>query len=134
MHGINGIRKLKGLDNINDAYGIRENSPSEKSATIYKPKKVKKDKKPLAKRSAKQKAVMAELKKLYPIFLQAHPRCEIKGPNCQGEATCVHHSEGRGLMQVKKQSSWIASCGPCNSWVEKDDKKARELGLKKSKF
>ena len=134
MFGIQNIRKLKGLDKINEAYGIREKAPSEEKAASSKANKAKKDKKPLKKRGDKMKAVMAELKKLYPIFLRTHPRCEIQGPDCLGEATCIHHSEGRGLMQIKKQSSWIPSCGPCNNWVEKDDKKARALGLKKSKF
>lgn len=134
MHGINNIRELKGLGNINAAYGVKPKIDPEAKSDTPKPFKKKINNKPIPKRSAKQKAVMAELTKLYPVFLAKHPNCEIQGPDCQIKASCVHHSEGRGLMQIKKQSSWIPSCGPCNVWVEKDDAKARKLGLKKSKF
>lgn len=137
MIGIANIRKLKGLDNINEAYGIKDKpvkDDTKPSQPIPVKKNAKAGKKPIAKRGDKMKAVMKELKKLYPVFLAKHPNCEIQGLNCTSKATCIHHSEGRGKMQITKQSSWIPSCGPCNAWCESDHAAAKLLGFKKSKF
>ncbi len=123
--GINEIRALKGAGNLYPAQ-----KAAVKALIVRAPKPAKKP----AVRSEKQKAVVSELKKLYPIFLRKHPVCEIDGPQCQKKAVCVHHSEGRGVNEVLKQSSWVASCAWCNGWVETADAQARKNGFKKSRL
>lgn len=137
MIGIANIRKLKGLDDINEAYGIKD-KPVKENAKPSQPVPAKKNakagKKPLNKKSSKKKAVDKELKKLAPIFLAKHPNCEIKSPVCTGAATIVHHRKGRGKVDVTNVKTFVASCPPCNGWVESNDKKARDQGHKVSKF
>ena len=134
MIGIANIRKLKGLDNINEAYGIKEKPASEQKPANPKPVHPKKVKKPINKKSANKKAVDRELKKLVPIFLAQNPICQIQSPVCTREATCAHHTKGRGKVDVLDVKKMKASCSPCNLWVEENDKKARDLGHKVSKF
>lgn len=93
----------------------------------------KKPPKPLPKRSDKMKAIIRELKKLYPIFLRSHTACAIKSEICTGKATVIHHSKGRGLNEILDQRTWIPSCSACNIHIEKKDKWAREKGFKVSK-
>ena len=101
-----------------------------KNGIISAPEKQKP--KPIAKRSPKMKAVIAELKKLYPIFLKARPLCEIKSEVCTHKATVVHHTAGRGA-NVLNQTTWKASCAPCNGFVENKDAWARDNGHKVSR-
>jgi hypothetical protein len=89
--------------------------------------------KPIEKRSEKMKAIMKLLKPLYAIFLKSHPDCEIKSEVCRGKAVCIHHTEGRG-KKLLDQQTWLASCGPCNSYVESHDEWARERGFKKQRI
>lgn len=89
--------------------------------------------KPIAKRSEKMKGIMAAIKPLYKSFLKSHPVCEIRSPNCIGNATCVHHTAGRGMNHLMNMESWQAACDPCNHWVESNDDKAKEKGSKKSR-
>lgn len=99
---------------------------------IEKPKK---EPKPIAKKSDNQKSIDKELKKLYPIFL-AEPeneRCAVKQKGCLGKATVVHHVRGRIGEQVFETKDWMPSCIWCNMSLE-NDPKAKEKGLKKSKF
>jgi hypothetical protein len=83
--------------------------------------------------SEKMKGVKAELKKLYPLFLKVHPKCEINSPECTGTATCIHHTEGRGKNEVQNQGTWKASCTRCNGYVEDHHAWAEERGFKKSR-
>lgn len=89
-------------------------------------------KKPISMRSKKMTTVMNEVKKLYPIFLKAHPLCEIKSPDCLQTATVIHHVKGRG-KNIANQKSWKACCPPCNSYVEKHHQWAAEKGFKSSR-
>lgn len=73
---------------------------------------------------------MAELKKLYPIFLKAHPKCSIKSPVCTVLATCIHHTQGRGKNEVLNQQTWQPSCQPCNHYVEENHEWAVAHGNK----
>lgn len=91
-------------------------------------------KKPIAKRSAKMKDIMKELKKLYPVFLKSHPLCEIKAPGCTGKATAVHHTEGRIGKKITDVTTFLPCCQWCNGYLENNDKWARDNGFKKSKF
>lgn len=89
---------------------------------------------PLPKKSAKR---MKEDKVYFAerdLFLLQRKKCELKTPDCTGRATCVHHSAGRIGDKYLNKTYWMASCQPCNSWVEVNDKEARARGLKLSKF
>ncbi len=98
-----------------------------------KPKEPEK-RKELPKRSAKMKVTVKELKKLYASFLKKHPFCEIQGPGCKKIAVCAHHTEGRLPSKILDTTKWVASCAPCNLWVEENHKEAEKKGFKKSKF
>lgn len=68
-------------------------------------------------------------------FVKDNPICEIKSPECQIEAACVHHVKGRASTELLLDDRfWMPSCAPCNLYVEKNDKWARENGFKLSKF
>lgn len=107
-----------------------EQKATEKEIKVKAPKVPK----PAKKRSEKMKKIVAELKKLYPLFLLKHRGCQIKGPDCTRIATVVHHTEGRLPSKILDQSKWMASCAICNMWVEQADGEARKKGIKKSKF
>ena len=61
--------------------------------------------------------------------------CEARTPDCIGVAQGMHHLEGKEtaekLLNTKKM---IRCCNPCNSWIEANDAKAREMGLKRSRL
>lgn len=80
-------------------------------------------------RSKKQAKVMRLLKKAYPIYLEAHPECEIKSPVCTFHATVVNHNRGRGA-NVLNQDDWCPSCPPCNNFIEENHAWAQEKGFK----
>lgn len=84
-------------------------------------------------RSEKMKGIMAAIKPLYKSFLSTKPYCEIRSPVCTSEATCVHHTAGRGMDHLMDTNTWEAACDPCNKYVEANDKWARENGHKYSK-
>ncbi len=89
--------------------------------------------KEISKESVKMKGVKAELKKLYPIFLQKHKKCQLKMEGCTKESTVVHHTEGRGPAEVLNQKTWKASCVGCNLQVEIKHAEAESKGLKVSR-
>ena len=119
------IRALKGMGHL---------YPKQQAAEREIKVKAPKPSKEIPKRSDKQKEIMAELKKLYPIFLAKHKTCEIDGPECTKIATIIHHTEGRLPSKVMDSTKWVASCAPCNSWVESHHAEAAKRGFKKSKF
>ncbi len=90
---------------------------------------IKAELKKINKVSEKMKTIKAELKKLYPVFLKKHPVCQLNTPDCKKKATCIHHTKGRG-KNVLNQGTWMASCTPCNLWVETNHGQAEKAGLK----
>lgn len=96
------------------------------------PKTLPKKKKAIKKRSKKMTTVMAEVKKLYPIFLKANSECAIKAPGCIGQSTVVHHVKGRG-KKIGDQNTWVPCCPPCNSYVEQNHQWAADRGFKQSR-
>jgi hypothetical protein len=125
--GLTETRLLKGMGAINDVY---KQKAAEKELKVKSPKPIKQ----IAKRSNNQKAIMAELKKLYPIFLAKNKKCAIEGPGCTKEATCIHHTEGRLPSKIMLTGLWVASCSSCNLWCETHHAEAAKKGFKKSKF
>lgn len=84
-------------------------------------------------RSEKMKGIMQAIKPLYEVFLEERTICEIKSPDCTGQATAIHHTEGRGITKIMDQRTWMACCSACNDWVESNDGEAQEIGAKKSR-
>jgi hypothetical protein len=66
-------------------------------------------------------------------FLDTNKRCMINSPECTQEATCVHHTRGRGIYMLMVET-WMPSCKRCNNYVEAHDEWARENGYKKSRY
>lgn len=89
--------------------------------------------KQLPKRSEKMKGIMAAIKPLYKNFLKEKPYCEIRSPVCTSEATCVHHTAGRGMNHLMDTNTWEAACDACNLYVEANDDWAKANGHKYSK-
>ena len=92
--------------------------------------------KPIAQRSDKQKAVMAELKKLYKVFMSnpKNKKCRAKIEGCTLEATDIHHSKGRSKSTVLDIKTFIPLCRSCHTFIESHPEKAIELGLSKSRL
>ena len=87
----------------------------------------------IPKRSVKEKEVMKELKKLYPIYLKENPICAINSKVCTKKATCIHHTKGRG-KNVLNAEDWLPSCTKCNLFIEENHKWAHEKGFKKKRI
>ncbi len=92
-----------------------------------------KQKKPIAKKSEKKIEIDKQLKKSYPIYLKENPVCKIQSPACTQKATCVNHTQGRGVNEILNQSTWEPSCVPCNHWVEENHALAEAGGHKISR-
>jgi hypothetical protein len=129
------LQRLQGLKN-----GTFEKAPPKERKPIPRVSEKKKAegktlgiRQPIAKRSEKMKAIMTALKPLYTRFLATRNVCEINSEVCTKEATCVHHTKGRGINQILDEEYWKASCYPCNSHVETHDEFARKNGHKVSK-
>lgn len=95
-----------------------------------KPKPRRKPIKRLSKKRAKQEKIYSTLRKQY---LEEGDLCELRTPDCTNMATCIHHVNGRTVHFLNKKT-WMKSCVPCNSWVERNHLEAQGKGLKKSKF
>jgi hypothetical protein len=83
--------------------------------------------------SSKRKKKDAEYAKLRQRYLTENPLCMIKGPNCTHYATDVHHSfagSNRDAFYLV-QSTWLAVCRACHSWIHENPEKARILGYLK---
>lgn len=92
---------------------------------------------PIKKKSKKIKPVSDKRKaqnKLYSIareyFLQRFPKCQIQSPECTGEATEVHHTNGRENERLLDERFWKSSCRNCNGYVERFSQWAYDNGHK----
>lgn len=90
--------------------------------------------KAIPKRSEKEKVTIAQLKKEYKQYLSkpGNLKCKIKSPVCIKEATCVNHTNGRGI-NVLNQKDWEPCCPPCNDYIEAHHEWAAERGHKKQR-
>ena len=70
--------------------------------------------------------------KLRERFLLEHDECELRisAELCQGKATTVHHTEGRGKNLLRVET-WKAGCWPCHDYVDVHSKEAKEAGHSK---
>lgn len=80
--------------------------------------------------SAKRAKKDAEYSKLRQKYLTENSLCMIKGPNCNHYATDVHHVRGGEEREVYYliQSTWMASCRACHSYLHEHPAIAREMG------
>lgn len=92
--------------------------------------------KPLQPRSEKQKAVMAELKKLYKVFMSnpKNKQCRAKLEGCTLEATDIHHSRGRGKEFVLDIKTFVPLCRSCHTHLESHPELSEKLGFTKSRL
>lgn len=116
------MQRRQGLKN-----GTREPDPKKV------PKPIARVTKPIPKRSEKMKGIISALRPLYDRFLKDHPDCEIGSEVCTGQATEVHHAEGRGVKVILDDAKWKAACHDCHMRLERKDQEAREKGNKVSK-
>lgn len=91
---------------------------------------------PPPKRSDSLQDKMKDYKKQVKVYLSRpeNLRCKIQAPGCKVISTCVHHTAGRTGKQLTNEEDWMPSCTPCNSWVESNDREAREKGFKKTRL
>lgn len=93
--------------------------------------------KPIRHRSKKLAKTMKE--EYFPLVVAflAKPenqQCAIKSEVCTHKATVIHHTAGRTGKALTDEKNWLPSCAPCNVWIEANDGKAREMGVKKSRI
>ena len=96
--------------------------------------KVEKAKKPIRKVSAKQKKTNAELSNIVAELKLINPACQLKTPVCTGYAQGSDHIVKRSPKNVTDKNNIVLACNACNSWKEANSKKAKEMGISKSKF
>ena len=62
-------------------------------------------------------------------------QCAINAPGCTGRAQGIHHMKGKTSKELLlDEKYWLAACNHCNHWIEQNDKSARMMGFKLSKF
>lgn len=90
----------------------------------------------IPKQSNKTKEDNKRLKQEYAVYLSRPENkfCKVKFEGCTHIANVVHHVAGRIGEQKFNQADWMPSCPSCNILLESQDSKAREAGVKKSKF
>jgi hypothetical protein len=83
--------------------------------------------------SAKRAKKDAEYSKLRERYLTENPLCMVKVNGCGHGATDVHHkfSGSDRDTYYLVQSTWLAVCRACHSWIHENPEKARILGYLK---
>lgn len=104
---------------------------SSQNQSIKKPKAILSPRGQIAQKSEKQKAIDKAYTLMRKIYMTQNPLCNIKIPGvCTGGSTDVHHIEGRGIKTLV-QSTWVATCRSCHSYLHLNPVEARELGFLK---
>jgi NADH pyrophosphatase NudC (nudix superfamily) len=80
--------------------------------------------------SSKRKKKDLEYSKLRKRFLTDFSLCQIAVKGCSVNATDVHHkfSGSDRDTYYLVQSTWLAVCRACHSWIHENPEKARILG------
>jgi len=83
--------------------------------------------------SAKRAKKDAEYSKLRQRYLTENHMCMVKVNGCTHGATDVHHkfSGSDRDTYYLVQSTWLAVCRACHSWIHENPEKARILGYLK---
>ena len=88
----------------------------------------------IAKVSEKRKVVNREYDNIKKEILGADNLCKIKSPACTGIAQGLNHTVKRSPSNLTKRSNLVASCNPCNNFLESNSKWALTNGHTISKF
>lgn len=91
------------------------------------------EKKPIKKISDRQKKLDVLYGILRKSFLRANPSCQMRIKCMGSEATDVHHSRGRGEYYLD-ETTFIAGCRECHTWVGDHHAEAEALGFVKSRL
>ena len=83
--------------------------------------------------STKMQATMDEYSKKRKAYLALFSTCQATLVDCTGQATDVHHMEGRGENH-NKINTWLAVCRNCHRWITDNSKEAIELNLSNSRL
>jgi hypothetical protein len=80
--------------------------------------------------SSKRKKKDQEYLKLRERFLTDNHLCQVSVSGCTNGATDVHHkfSGSDRDTYYLVQSTWLAVCRACHSWIHENPEKARILG------
>ena len=83
--------------------------------------------------SSKRKKKDLEYSKLRKRFLTDFSLCQIAVKGCSVNATDVHHKFSGSDRDTYYliQSTWLAVCRACHSWIHENPEKARILGYLK---
>lgn len=90
--------------------------------------------KPIAHLSKKRQKLQPKLRKLAAKICNENNECEIKAVGCTFFMTETHHIIKRNETNLIDEKNILRVCRNCNSFVEKNDKWARENGFVVSKF
>ncbi len=71
---------------------------------------------PLRRRSKKKEREIAKTRQPRKLYLEAHPECMVRGPECEGAAVEVHEIPRGGSRQqsVADADCWLTTCRPCH--------------------
>ena len=83
--------------------------------------------------STKMQATMDEYSKKRKAYLALFSTCQATLVDCTGQATDVHHMEGRGENH-NKINTWLAVCRNCHRWIEENPADAKHLGFSRSRL
>lgn len=80
--------------------------------------------------SAKRAKKDAEYSKLRQRYLTENPLCMVNVNGCMHNATDIHHTRSGSDRDTYYlvQSTWLAVCRACHSWIHENPEKARILG------
>jgi len=84
--------------------------------------------KPIRPRSSKREKEDVLYSILRKQFLKNHPFCQMNLKDCTNTATEVHHKKGRGKYYLD-DTTFMAGCHNCHSWVTDHPAEAIKLGL-----
>jgi uncharacterized Zn finger protein (UPF0148 family) len=85
-----------------------------------------KEKKPIAKVSAKRAVENKEYARLRKEYLEAYPGCEVV--ECHQRATMIHHIKGRENDLLTDVNYFLAVCSHCHDRIHADTNWAKANG------
>lgn len=93
-----------------------------------------KEKKPIAKMSAKRKEENKTYKKQVKAQAKKDNRCKVKSPDCTGKMQGFHHAQKRSPGNLLKEDNQIPCCNACNLYLELHTDWAKANGFLISRF
>lgn len=93
-----------------------------------------KEKKPIAKMSAKRKEVQKEYVKIVKKAAKKDHRCKVKSPDCTGKMQGMNHIQKKSPANITIEKNLTPSCNACNLYIELNTDWARNNGHLISRF